>query len=309
MKVKEKSPVAKSKKINKGQYGFYFVLPFFIGYLLFQLYPMIYTFYLSLTSWNGITAVKEFVGLDNYARLLSDNVFLKSIFNTILIWIMSVIPRMAVALLIAVLLTQFKKIKGGNFFRAVFYFPNLVNASSVAVLLALILDWQTGALNNILLKLNLIAEPIKWLSSPFYARSAVAITIWWMWFGHSMVLLMTGILSVPEELLESATIDGAGQWKKFTAITFPLLRPTFSYVFVTSLIGGLQNFDIPRILTDGLGTPDKSILTSVMHLYNLAFRSQQFGYGATIAYGLFVIVLFVSIITFRVINPKSQEGS
>ncbi len=298
--------VRKKSKLDKSRYGMYFILPFFIVFILIQLYPMLYTLYLSFTSWNGMTPVKQLVGGANYLRLVKDRLFYKTIFNTLFIWIISVTPRMVVGLLVAVALTQYKKVKGASLFRALFYFPNLVTASSISVLLSMILSWQTGILNKLLLSFGLIQSPVEWLGNPFYARSAVAITIWWMWFGHATILFMTGILSVPNDLLESAKVDGANNWKRFCYVTFPLLKPTFSYVFITSLIGGLQNFDIPKILTDGLGSPDKSILTSVMYLYNLTFTSQQFGYGSAIAYGLFVVIMLITLFTFRIINKKNS---
>ncbi len=298
--------IEKRSKLDRGRYGVYFILPFFIAFLLLQIYPMLYTFYLSLTSWNGMAATKEMTGFSNYTRLFADTIFWKSMGNTVLIWFINVVPRMAAGLLIAVLLTQCR-VKGAKFFRAIFYFPNLVNASSIALLLALILNWKNGMLNKALVATGILQEGINWLGDPTSTRVAVASTIWWMWFGHATILFMTGILSVPEELMESARIDGAGPWRRFWSITFPLLKPTFSYVFVTSLIGGLQNFDIPMIVTDGLGSPDKSILTSVMYMYNLTFKSSQYGYGSAVAYGLFMVVMVVSMLTFRLVNGNQHS--
>lgn len=293
-------------KINREYIGIYFILPFLIAVILFKIVPIVYTFFLSLTSWNGMTPTKTFVGYNNYVRLINDKIFYKSIFNTLIIWFLNIGPRMIVGLLCAVVFAQ-SKLYSGQFFKAVFYFPNLVNASSVAVLAYLMLDWQSGFLNKSLLFLGIISEPLNWLGIPIYTQSVVAFLIWWMWFGYSAILFTTGILGIPEEIMECAIVDGANVWKRFWKITMPLLRPTFTYVFITSLIGGLQNFDIPRVLTDGLGSPDKSLLTTVMHMYNLAFKSMQYGYGSTYAFGLFVVVATLTGLNYQLINRRSSK--
>lgn len=290
-------------KNKKWVYGMLFVTPFIFGLILFRLIPFFYTAYLSFTSNNLITGEHGFIGFQNYERLFRDKTFYLSLWNTVKLWAMNIIPRLAVALLCAVIFAQ-SQIKGRGFFKMVFYFPNLVNAATVAVLASLIMGWQTGYVNKILLSLGWISEPIYWLGSPNSAQTIVAVIIWWMWFGYSAVMFTTGILNVPMEYLEAATVDGANSWQKFWRITFPLIRPTVAYVFLTTLIGGLQNFEIPRVITDGLGAPGKSLLTMTMQMYILAFRSLQYGYGSAYAMGIFLVTAVFAGVSYRFINKR-----
>ncbi|SHF39797.1 multiple sugar transport system permease protein [Caldanaerobius fijiensis DSM 17918] len=211
---------------------------------------------------------------------------------------------MVLAVFLAVLLTE-KTIRGISFFRAIFYVPNLVTAASIGVLFSILLDWQTGTVNKLLLSMGFIKAPINWLNEPVYARATVSLIQFWQWFGPSMIFFIAGIKAIPIELYEAAYVDGATKWKVFWTITLPLLRPVVLYQAITSLIGGMQIFDVPMTLTDGLGSPEKSILTMVMYLYNTAFKNNNYGYAAALGYALFLIILVFSIISFKIINRKS----
>ena len=278
--------------------GLYFILPFLVMLLLFRLYPLLFTFQISFMRWD-LLSPREFLGLANYQRLVADPVFLQSVWNTFLIWLMNVFFRLGVALVFAYFLSQRFFSRSKHFFMAVFYLPNLITATSIATLFAILLDWRTGTFNFLLIELGLIEQPVYWLNSAFWARAVTAFTIGWMWFGYAAILLMAGMSAISEDLYESATIDGANEFQKFRRITIPLIRPTLTYVFVISLIGGLQNFDIPMVLTDGLGSPDRSILTTVMYLYNQSFRNLNLGYGAAISFGLFAVIMAVTAASFR----------
>ncbi len=278
--------------------GLYFILPFLVMLLLFRLYPLLFTFQISFMRWD-LLSPREFLGLANYQRLVADPVFLQSVWNTFLIWLMNVFFRLGVALVFAYFLSQRFFSRSKHFFMAVFYLPNLITATSIATLFAILLDWRTGTFNFLLIELGLIDQPVYWLNSAFWARAVTAFTIGWMWFGYAAILLMAGMSAISEDLYESATIDGANEFQKFRRITIPLIRPTLTYVFVISLIGGLQNFDIPMVLTDGLGSPDRSILTTVMYLYNQSFRNLNLGYGAAISFGLFAVIMAVTAASFR----------
>ena len=295
----------KKSNMDYGRYGLYFVLPFSIALLVLKFVPMLYTVSLSFDKWNGLDD-RVFIGLENYTRLLSDKNFYTAIWNTFYIWLLNVVPRMGVALLCALVFAN-SSLKGKKFFKAVYYFPNLVTSSAIAVLAYLALDYQSGFVNDVLLRARLISEPINWLRFSATAQGSVAFLIWWMWFGYAAILFTTGIMSIPQELVECAQVDGANGWRRFWSIIMPLLRPTFSYVFITSLIGGLQNFEIPRLITDGRGAPGKALLTVVMQMYNLTFQSNQYGYGATYAVGLFVIIAIISGLTFRMVNGKNLD--
>ena len=277
---------------KKAKFGLLFVTPYLLTFAVFQLYPIIYSFYLSLTTQ---ISNKKFIfcGFKNYILLLQDQMFWKSIGNTWIIWILCFIPQIVCALLLAILLSQ-HKIKGAGFFRAVFYLPNLVTAASIGVLFSVLFDWQTGTVNKILLKFNFINQAVNWMSIPFFARGITAFIQWWMWFGYSTILLTAGIKAIPDELLEAAVVDGA-------------LKPTLLYVLVTSLIGGMQIFDIPMTLTNGNGEPQKSLMTMVLYLYNSAFTNHNYSYGATVSYGLFIVILIFSLIFYKVLYPDTGK--
>lgn len=294
------------RRIDKNRYGLYFVIPFIAALLIMKILPMMYAIGLSFVSWDGL-GDKVFVGLDNYVRIVNDQNFYKAIFNTSFIWFINIFFRIAIALLCAFIFAQ-SRLKGKQFFKAIYYFPNLVTASSIAVFAYLALDYQNGFINQILMNLGLISDKINWLQTSIMAQASVGFIIWWMWFGYAAILFTTGILSIPDDVIESSIIDGANSWNRFWSIVMPLLRPTFAYVFITSLIGGLQNFEIPRLLTDGRGAPDKSLLTMVMQFYNLTFQNFQYGYGATYAVALFIIIAAVSGFTFRIVNGSESES-
>ncbi len=291
---------------KRAKWGLIFCLPFLATFLIFQFYPILYSLYLSFTyQENSRTFI--FTGLDNYQDLLHDAVFWKSVANTWKIWLMCFIPQLVAALLLAVLLTQYR-IRGAGFFRAVFYLPNLVTAASVGVLFAALFDWQTGSVNGILQSLGLIEEKVNWMGSPAFAQGITGFIQWWMWFGYSSILLTAGITAISQEIIDASVVDGANNWQRLYRITLPLLKPTLLYVLVTSLIGGMQIFDIPMTLTKGDGEPQKSLMTMVLYLYNMAFKNKDYSYGATISYGLFIIILLFSILFFKVLYGKKEEG-
>lgn len=296
--------IKRSKTDHKGIYGLLFVLPFMAGLAFFRLYPFIKTFCTSLTSTNMMTFNSSFVGLANYQRLLNDPTFYYSISVTVKIWALNIVPRLGLALLCAAVFAQ-GKMKGKQFFKIVYYFPNLVNAATVAVLASLLFNWQTGTVNRVLFSLGAISQPINWLGVPDTAQGVVAGIIWWMWFGYSAVMFTTGILSVPGEINEAGIIDGANAWQRFWYITFPMIRPTFAYVFLTTLVGGLQNFEIPRVITDGIGSPNKALLTMALQMYILAFRSMQQGYASAYAMGIFLFTAVVAVLSYRFLNKKT----
>ncbi len=291
----------RKSKLNKGIYGILFIIPFFVAYLIFSIYPIIYSLIISFQKWDGITPNAIFIGLSNYIHLIHDPLFYQSIANTFIIWGFSIVPQMLFAILLAVLFNN-SKLRGKEFFRAIFYLPNLITPAAVAVLFSFLFDWQTGAVNNILIKMHIVNQPINWFLSTVASRGIISLISWWMWFGYSMIIFGAGLKNIPFELYEAANIDGANAWQSFKRITLPLLRPTVLFVCVTSFIGGMQTFDIPYVITGGAGGPDNKTLTIVMYLYNTAFQNSNYGYGAAIGYGLFILILVLSIVIFKFIN-------
>ena len=176
------------------------------------------------------------------------------------------------------------------------------------VLFAALFDWQTGSVNSILQSLGFIEEKVNWMGSPAFAQGITSFIQWWMWFGYSSILLTAGITAISQEIIDASVVDGASNSQRLFRITLPLLKPTMLYVLVTSLIGGMQIFDIPMTLTKGDGEPQKSLMTMVLYLYNMAFKNKDYSYGATISYGLFIIILLFSILFFKVLYGKKEEA-
>ncbi len=287
---------------NRDNKGYLFILPYFLAMLTFQVYPIFYTLFLSF--FKPVNLVKnEFIGFGNYVRLLQNPLFYTAIGNTWFIWLMNYIPQIVFALLLAVILTN-SRIKGRELFRTVYFLPNLVTAASIGVLFAVLLDWRFGALNHFLLKVGVFTEPYEWLQDKMATRVAVSLIQWWQWFGYTMIIFMAGLSAISDELYEAAHIDGASSGQAFFKVTLPLLKPTMLYVMVTSLIGGLQIFDIPRVLTNGRGGPDNALTTMVLYLYNQAFKNFNLGYASALAYALFIMILVFSAISFKIIKPR-----
>ena len=285
------------KKVDR--YGYLFIAPFWIIFLIFSIYPVALTFYYSFTNYTG-SGTAEVIGLANYTRLLTDSYFVEAFFNTWKIWGINFVLQIGLALVLALIFSDMRmKLKGLAFFRSIFYLPNLITISSVALLFGILLDWQHGSLNMILLNIGLISEPINWLNEPATAQLSVSLILTWMWFGHSFIVVMAGVSGISKDYYEAALIDGANRWQTFTKITIPLLKPILLYIMITSLIGGLQLFDLPMLLTDGIGSPDGSLNTMVLYLYNQAFKFNNYGYASAVAYGLFVITLIFSAIVFK----------
>lgn len=290
--------------------GYYFIAPFVIVFLVFSIYPILLTFYYSLTDYTGMGGIAnaEFTLFDNYIRLISDKYFYQSFLNTITIWGFNFVVQMLLALGLALIFSDLRlKMQGITVFRALFYLPNIITVASVALLFNILLDWNHGALNQMLLSLGIIDSPINWLNKPVYAQSSVALISAWMWFGNSFIILMAGISGISKDYFEAALIDGANWWQTFTNVTLPQLKPIMLYVLITSIIGGLQMFDLPMLLTDTRGAPDGSLNTMVLYFYNQAFKYNNFGYAATIAYGLFLITVVFSLITFRTMYRKEVK--
>ncbi|CAM4302861.1 ABC-type sugar transport system permease subunit [Paenibacillus endophyticus] len=286
-------------KLNKSHYGYLFIAPFFISFGIFGLIPILYTLYLSFMKWDGFSD-PVYVGFANYSRLLHDSFFYQTIGNTLIIWIMSIIPQLVLALVLALILNE-KFIRGKHFFRAIYFFPHIVTPVTLAVLFFLMFDWQTGTVNKILMSIGMVEDPINWFNSPMWSRIIVATVICWQYFGFNMIVFIAGLQSVPNEVFEAAEVDGATKWQTITRITLPMLRPVFLFTFITSVIGGLQLFDSALMLGDG---PGNTTRTMVMYLYQTAFKTFDYSYGAAVAYGIFIVVMIFTAFTARLTMKK-----
>lgn len=305
-----KAGKARTRKKDINRTGYLFVLPFVIVFLIFSVYPVLRTFYLSFTSYKGY-GVPVWVGLDNYIRVFKDRFFWRDVWNTIKIWGVNIILQLGLAFLLTIIFSDIKyKIRGLSVFRAIFYLPNLIAATSVAFLFKTLLDWKYGSFNQMLMAIGVTEQQINWLGSSSTAPWVISVIQTWMWFGNSFIVLMAGVQGINKDYFEAAAIDGAGRWAVFRKITLPLLRPIMLYVFITSLIGGLQLFDLP-FLMNGIapgtaGEPSGSLQTAVMYLYKFGFETHQVGYASAIAYTLFFIILIVSITQFKTIGKEED---
>lgn len=294
-----------------GRYGYYFVLPFFLAFGVFWLYPIISTFVTSLTNENFTQFGRDFIGLENYIQEITSAGFWRSFLNTWIIWLPNIILQLGTALFLAVMLTNAQlRPKGVGVFRAIFFFPNLVTVASIAILAYAVLDWQSGVLNQIVFGTEPGAREsyVFWLNDPIATRVVVALIQTWMWFGYTMILFMAGIQAIPQSLFEASIVDGASSFRMFRSITLPLLKPVMVYVVITSLIGGMNIFDLPWILTRGTGGPDQSLTTVVVYLYNRAFRFYQLGSGAAVSYLLLVFTGFFAALYLRFIGFGKEDA-
>ena len=296
---------------DRNNSAYLFVLPFVIVFIIFSVYPVLRTLYLSFTEYKGY-GDPTFVGLENYKRVIGDKFFWRSLLNTVRMWGLNIVLQLGLAFLLTIVFSDVKyKMRGLPVFRALYYLPNLIAATSVAFLFKTLLDWKYGTFNQILLATGLVHEQINWLGQRTTAWGVIAVVQAWMWFGNSFIILMAGVQGIPSDYFEAAAIDGAGRWKIFAKITLPLLRPILLYVAVTSLIGGLQLFDLPFLINgvagaSTAGEPGGTLQTVVMYMYKFGFETHQVGFASAIAYTLFFIILFVSIMEFKFIGGKED---
>lgn len=296
----------KGKFERYNRYGLLFITPFFLAFLIFQLYPILYTIFLSFTDLKGWNPNANIVGLDNYAKIVENAMFVKSIKNTFILWGVNFIPQIGLALLLASWFTNLKlKLKGTSFFKVVFYLPNIITAASVAVLFYALFSYPMGPMNLVLTNLGVLEEPFDFFRSVGGTRLIVSFIQFWMWYGQTTIVLVSGILSIDNSLFESAMVDGANDGQIFRQITLPLLKPILLYTLVTSLIGGLQMFDIPFLLTNG--NPDNSVMTITMFIYKQAFTgSRNFNVAATASVILLLLSIVLSTLLFRFFRENSK---
>lgn len=306
MKTPMAMGVQYKRKKNVDRTAYMFILPFVIVFLIFSVYPVIRTLYLSFSQYKGF-GDPVMIGIDNYKRVVKDAMFWRAFRNTIKIWSVNIVAQLGLAFMLTIIFSDMKyRIRGVGLFRALFYLPNLIAPTSVAFLFKALLDWQFGTLNQMLINANVVKVGVNWLGQPGTAQLVVSIIGAWMWFGNSFIMLMAGVQGISKDYFEAAAIDGAGRWKIFGKITMPLLKPILIYVAITSLIGGLQMFDIPFLITDGIGAPSGSLNTVVMYLYNTAFKYNNVGYASSIAYFLFIIIAFVAAVQYKIMNKKED---
>ncbi|MER1993313.1 MAG: sugar ABC transporter permease [Eubacteriales bacterium] len=303
------------KGVSYAKWGYIFILPFFVVYILFTLVPQLTTFYNAFFE-NYRSGLKQigpnYVGFDNFVKLFTPDKsgsigMLKYFGNTVILWVLGAVPQVAVALLLAVFFTSYRlNLKGQQFFKTVIYMPNLIMASAFSMLFFTLFS-PVGPINNILLTSGLADKAIDFLGMRVSVRLLISLMNFLMWFGNTTILLMAGIQGIDQCLFEAADIDGANSLQVFFRVTLPLLAPILVYTVITAMIGGLQMFDVPQVLTNGKGTPDRTSFTMVMYLNNYLGTSKNYGMAGAISVVLFIISASLSLVVYKTLSKPYKN--
>ena len=300
----------KLKGISYSKYGYLFSIPFVVAFLIFTLYPTIYTAILGFTDCKGIDGPENYHFLKHpfevFQKVLSMESFKISIKNTILIWIMNFIPQITLALLLTAWFTSHSnEIKGKGFFKVVFYMPNIITAATVAILFNALFAYPRGPVNDFLITTGLRDAGYNFIANKTPTRLIVAFIQFWTWYGNTMIVLISGVLGISPDIYEAAQIDGANGVQTFFRITIPNLKTVLLYTLVTSLVGGLNMYDIPKCFNDG--GPDNATLTTSVFIFKQAFSGKWiYNRAAAASMIMWVIIALCSAVLFFLMRDKEQ---
>lgn len=296
--MKKINPFLKSKI-----FGWLFIIvPIFL-IILFYFYPMIESLKMSLSSGSGNNL--SFVGLENYKRLLNDSVFINALKNTLIFLCVQVPIMVILAIFFSVLLNN-KTLKFKGLFRTIVFLPSVTSLVAYSIVFKYLFS-DNGIINKLLTTTHLIAEPITWLSDPFWAKIVIIIAITWRWTGYNMIFFLSALQNIDPEIYEASDVDGATALQKFFKITIPLLKPVILFTTITSTIGTLQLFDEPMNITQG--GPGDATITISQYIYNLSFKyTPDFGYAAAVSYAIVALVVILSIIQ-SVLGGRDEKKS
>jgi len=289
---------ARTTSATQTRTGYWLIVPYLVHFSLFVAFPVVFCLVLVFHRWDIISDM-EWVGLQNFTRLLQDDLFFKAIFNTFTFLIIHIPLQIAIALVLAELLNQ--KIRFRGFFRAAYFLPVVVSGVVITILWDQLYAHDTGILNLLLVKMGLPKVP--WLTHPKIAMPSIAIMATWKNVGLYIVLFLVGLQSVPRHLYEAADLEGASHWYKFTRITLPMINPTIFLVAILSTIGGFSLFIEPYVMTGG--GPMNSTLSAVLYIYNQGFFFYHMGYAATLAFFFAAIIFVVIVIQRKTIEKES----
>ena len=275
-----------------------YIAPFFLLFALVGLFPLVYTVNVALHDWDLLNGQGEFVGVGNFVEILGDRMFWNSIGNTLSIFLLSAIPQLAIALLLAYLLDR--GLRAPTFWRMGVLIPFVATPVAVALIFSSIFNEADGLANNLL---NLVGIPDqRWKQDTLLSHLAIAIMVNFRWTGYNALILLAAMQAVPRELHESAAIDGAGATRRFFSITLPSIRPTVIFVVITATIGGLQIFAEPRLFdvstAGGIGGSDRQFQTTVLFLWDMAFFRRNLGEASAVAILLFLLIVGIGLINF-----------
>jgi multiple sugar transport system permease protein len=303
--TKQEAVVVRRTKKKKWwkSYAFYFILPSFLIYSLFIVYPTASSLYLSLTSWNGISPEIKFIGLDNFKEIFQSERVHNAFKNTIILTVVIVILENIVALGLAILIEQIRRFS--NFFRIAFYLPVLLSGIVMGFIWKIIYNYNFGALSQILDKLGLSQFKVDWLGDSELSIYAIIFATVWKQSGYYMIIYLAALQGVPQELHEAAKIDGANRWQQFRHVTFPLLSGAVTVSVILSTISSLKIFDQIAIMTDG--GPGFATETLTYIVYKVAFAEARQGFGTALSLVLFALILIVSIIQIRILRKREVQ--
>ncbi|WP_216666157.1 carbohydrate ABC transporter permease [Actinomyces faecalis] len=297
------------RRRQRGSWSPYLAIsPYFLFFLAFGAMPMVFTMLLAFTNWSGLGDI-HFIGLENFQYLITDRLFYKSLSNTLILWVMCTVPTLTLATIVALMLNSTLRLS--TTYRVIYLVPNVTSMVAMGILFSSIFSSRFGLANALVSLFG--GDPIPWLQSEWGIKIAIACLTTWSFVGYNALLILAGLQAIDKTQYEAAAIDGANSWQIFFKITLPQLRPIVLFVTLMSTIGSLQSFTESQVLTSSnssgaasAGGVGNSGLTMVMYFYSVAFQENRYGYGAAIAWGVFVVVMFFSAINWLV--TKEQKG-
>ncbi|MEV8565122.1 sugar ABC transporter permease [Streptomyces sp. NPDC051322] len=285
-----------------------FIVPFFVIFGFFGVWPLLYTGWISFHKWAMIDGDQGWVGLDNYTALFKDVYFWNALLNTVLLFLLGTIPQLFAALGLAALLNR--KLRASSLWRASVLLPHVVSVVAVTLVFAQLFGHNTGLVNDALGVFGI--DRIDWQANRWSAMIGISTIIIWRYTGYNTLIFLAAMQSVPHELKEAAMLDGASRWRVFRSITVPSIRPTIIFVVMMSSIGGMQIFAEPQLFdvagTDGTGGSDRQFQTLMMYLYEKGFRDFNAGYSATLAWVMFLLIAVVSGINYALSRRIATKG-
>lgn len=296
----------KKKNVNYNKYGWYFIMPFIIVFLIFQLYPIIYSFQISFTDLKNFNTEFSYVGISNYIKVLNTSHFWNALTNTLILFFMFFIVQLVLSLLLAYWFTTLTmRIRGQGLFKGLMYLPSIITPVSIGMLFGLFFEYPRGPINTLLQNVSLISEPINFLNNVWGTRFLITFVQIWVGYGPMMIMFIGAILGLNPALFEAANIDGCNNRQTFFKIVLPLIKPILLYNLICCTIGGLQLFDIPKIINGG--GPRNTTLTMSMYVYNQAFSgSRSFNNAAAASYLMTVIMALVSGMLYLFLSEKED---
>ncbi|RZB13638.1 sugar ABC transporter permease [Streptomyces sp. F001] len=296
---------SRARRIVDWLTAFSFTLPALVLFGVLVLAPILYAVYVSLFNWGGFGSPSDYVGLDNYSRLLRDPVFLGDLWRGLLLVLFSVCVQLPFALGMAVLLNQ--KLRGRALYRTLFFAPYVLSEVITGVLFSMIFAPEDGLADHVLGAVGLDGLGGLWFADQDYVLPTLFLVMTWKYFGFHMMLYLAGLQGIPAELHEAARIDGAGPWQRFRHITLPLLGPTIRISVFLSVIGAIQLFDLVWVVTQG--GPDHHSETMAVTMFQFGFKRFEIGYASAISIGMFLISLVFALIYQRSVLRRDTEGA